>query len=248
MEDLTTQHGRLRHLRQIRKLTVPELSERTGIKIDTIKAHEQRNKFNDAQAKKYGKALQYDWLWLLHREGDDPLTKQPNIAGHKRSQPTSAATTLVTIREVDVYAGAGGGGNMPDAYRRGKSGAWLPTEAVKAEVMFPIEWLVSLGLDPGMTDLVRVRGDSMWPEIDDGDWVFVDRRIHQLVADDIYLIFDGFGIVVKSLAIVRASRGDHPKVRILSANSKYPVEEVPAEDVVIIGRVHYRLGRIVRSR
>jgi phage repressor protein C with HTH and peptisase S24 domain len=74
--------------------------------------------------------------------------------------------------------------------------------------------------------------------------VFVDRRVHRLLADDIYLIWDGFGVVVKSLAIVRASQP--PRVRVLSANSKYPPDDLPFEDILIIGRVHYRIGRIVR--
>jgi phage repressor protein C with HTH and peptisase S24 domain len=84
---------------------------------------------------------------------------------------------------------------MPPAYRQLKNGSWAPADAVKAEAFFPSAWLATLGLDPDFTDLVRIRGDSMSPEIEDGDWVFVDRRVHHLTADDIYLLWDGFGVV-----------------------------------------------------
>lgn len=250
--DLTTPAGRLRYARENAGLTVPDLASRAGIGKEATKKHlSGENGFDLAQAKSYQRATGAGYLWLLERRGDPPkqkLTMGTKARENHATVITDAARSLVSIREVDVNAGAGGGGEMPAAYERGENGTWLPTEAVKAEVLFPTSWIAALGLDPASTDLVRVRGDSMWPEIDDGDWVFVDRRVHKLVADDIYLIFDGFGIVVKSLAIVRGSRGEHPRVRIISANPKYPSEEVSADDVWIIGRVHYRLGRIVRGR
>ena len=158
-----------------------------------------------------------------------------------RAPPQSS---LAVLREIDISAGAGGGGEMPAAYRRLKNGSWAPADAVKAEAFFPLAWLATLGLDPDFTDLVRIRGDSMSPEIEDGDWVFVDRRIHHLTADDIYLLWDGFGVVVKSLAIVRGTKP--PRVRIISANPKYPPDELDLDEIFIIGRVHFRLGRITR--
>lgn len=254
--DFSEPNLRLQYLRKTSGFTVREFAERASVDINKLKAHlTGRNAFDADDAKKYAQAARVPgltYLWLFLREGEDPgdaaLTNARNKPVRSRPVAIGPGTALVTLREIDVSSGAGGGGQMPDAYKRGRDGSWLPTDAIKAEVMFPQSWLVSLGLDPDKTDMVRVRGDSMSPEIEDGDWIFVDRRVHRLTADDIYLIYDGFGIVVKSLAIVRASRGAHPKVRILSANPKYPMEEVPADDVRIIGRVHYRLGRIVRSR
>jgi phage repressor protein C with HTH and peptisase S24 domain len=153
---------------------------------------------------------------------------------------------MVRVREVELYAGAGGGGEIPTQYTRNADGSWSQTDKVLASVTFPAVWLAQMGLDPYWTDLVRVRGDSMFPEIDDGDWVFVDRRIHRLEVDDIYLIWDGWGIVVKSLRIVRSSRNS-PRVMVISANPKYPPEEMPADDIQIIGRVHFRIGRVLRA-
>lgn len=245
-------HGRLRFARKAAKLTLEELAERVGYKVNTVKKHEQRNKFDRDAAERYGRATGHNWLWIMHKEGSPTrqrgLTISSDTSARREGASRPSVVSLVSIREIDVYAGAGGGGEMPAAYDQLPDGSWVPTDAVAAEVMFPESWLVSMGLDPNRTDLVRVKGDSMSPEIEDGDWVFVDRRVHHLQADDIYLIFDGFGIVVKSLAIVRAAGRENPRVRILSANSKYPPEEVPAADVVIIGRVHFRIGRIVRGR
>jgi hypothetical protein len=50
--------------------------------------------------------------------------------------------------------------------------------------------------------------------------------------------------VVKSLAIVRGTKP--PRVRIISANPKYPPDELDLDEIFIIGRVHFRLGRITR--
>jgi phage repressor protein C with HTH and peptisase S24 domain len=250
--DFSTPHGRLRYARKDKKMSISRAAERTRINANTIKGHEAgRNGFDENQAKAYARAYGFSWLWLLHNLGDQRKVSTADVAKVTEHPPMDAidppSTGLVPIREVDVYAGAGGGGEMPAAYEQLKDGSWIPSESVRAEAMFPAAWLTSMGLDPVHTDIVRIRGDSMWPEIDDGDWVLVDRRVHRLEADDIYLIWDGWGVVAKSLAIVRSSRRDEPRVRIISANSKYPPEELPADDVQIIGRVHYRIGRILRA-
>lgn len=259
VDDLTTAHGRLRHARKKKGLTVEDLAERTGINVNTVKKHEQRNLFDETDAKKYGRHLGVPWLWLLHaveQSSKESLRYIPPRLG-KTSQevidtdamPPASGSELVTIREVDVVGGLGGGGEMPAAYVRGSDGLWQPSDAVAAEVMFPFYWLASLGLDPTRTDLIRVQGNSMSPEIEDGDWVFVDRRYQTLSGDDIYLIFDGTGLVVKALQLVRGTKGrDARRIRIISANPTYPIDEVPADDVTIIGRVRHRIGRIVRGR
>jgi hypothetical protein len=248
-DDLATMHGRLRHARRGAKRKVPEAAKAARINVNTWKAYESgRNKFGEDEAKRIGRALgKTNWLWLLHGLGEmkgapgDALDEfDPSVA-----LVDIGRAGLVAIREVDLYAGAGGGGHAPEAYRQLADGSWTPSDSIKAQALFPHAWLALLGLDAGFTDLVRVRGDSMSPEIEDGDWVFVDRRAHRLVADDIYLLWDGFGVVTKSLAVVRAS---HPtRVRILSANPKYPPDEVPIEEIMIIGRVQFRIGRIVRQ-
>lgn len=251
-QDTSTPGGRLRYARKnspltkslgVRAISISGAAERTGINANTIKAHENgRNLFDEAQAKTYARAYGFRWLWLLHNEGP-PLAS--NAAGVAADDEQPINEPLVRLNEVDVFAGAGGGGEAPAAYEQLRDGSWVPSDAVKSQALFPAAWLSELGLDPRQTDLVRVRGDSMWPEIDDGDWVFVDRRVHSIQADDIYLIWDGWGVVAKSLSIVRSSRNE-PRVRIISANPKYPPDELPIDDIRVIGRVHFRIGRIIR--
>lgn len=262
--DLSTPHGRLRHARKEKGLTVQELAERTGINVNTLKKHEQPdgNAFDAPDAKRYARALgpPFHWLWLLHNvehPSKEALTTYRSSPGKPPKKflsgdelPQGSGGSLISIREVDAPAGAAeGGGEMPAAYIRGRDGQWHPSDAIAAHAMFPETWLLSLGLDPGRTDLFRVRGDSMSPEIEDGDWVFVDLRVQRLIDEDIYLIYDGWGIKVKSLAIVHGSLGtENPRIRIISTNPKYPVDEMPADDIVIYGRVRHRIGRIVRGR
>jgi hypothetical protein len=185
----------------------------------------------------------------MHRLGD-PKGSSTNLAGgfaHPEQMEYSATGgpggRLVPVPEIDLHAGIG---NRPTAaYRQLKDGSWVPGSAVKAQALLPESWLFALGLDPAFTDVVRMQGDSMSPAIDDGDWIFVDRRVSRLASDDIYLFWDGYALTAKSLAIVPATRP--PRVRILSANPKYPQDELPLDRIKIIGRVRFRIGGIVRQ-
>jgi len=246
LPDWSTPNARLKWARvQAGYPSIRNAANKRGWNENTYKAHEQGiNNFHEDDARRYGKGFSVNWVWLLHNIGD-PKGKASDAAASATPQST-ISPDIIGIREIDISVGAGGGGEAPIAYKKSKNGTWTPTDAVKAEAFFPMAWLESLGLDPNFTDLVRVRGDSMYPEIDDGDWVFVDRRVHQLSADDIYLLWDGFGVVAKSLAVVRGKRP--PRVKIISANPKYPPEEIALDEIHIIGRVHFRLGRIIHRR
>lgn len=242
--DLSTMHGRLASARDAAGFKSPRAAARArGWNENTYKAHEQRNKFGEDEARRYGRAFGYNWLWLLHKTGEPKGRGQADV-DETDSRPPRQSRSMVTIREIDVTAGAGGGGEAMVGYRRKTDGSYQPSDLVKAEALFPIAWLNAMGLDPAFTDVVRVSGDSMWPEIDDGDWAFVDRRVYQLKADDIYLIWDGFGVVVKSLQLIRGSKP--ARVRIISANLKYKIDEVPLSEIRIIGRVRFRIGRVLR--
>jgi len=244
--DLSKTWGRLRWARERADFKSPRAAAREyGWNENTYKEHERvgGNRFNEATARKYARAFRVNWTWLILGVGE-PTGKTASRPAAELPAPTPHNGDLVTIREIDVSGGLGGGGEAIVAYVPDQHGHWQPADGIRAEITVPFRWLRLLGLDPATTDLVRVQGDSMWPEIADGDWVFVDRRFHQLRADDVYLLWDGHGIVAKSLQIVRGS--DPARVRIISTNPSYLTDEVPLADISIIGRVHARIGRIIR--
>lgn len=140
---------------------------------------------------------------------------------------------MVQIHEVDVNAGAGGGGVTP--YERRNDGSYIPRDNHSATVLFPEQWLRDLCLDPNFTDLVRIRGISMLGVVDDGSWAFVDRRVRTPSPPDIFLLWDGVGVICKYLSVVINSTP--PKVRVSSSNADFPTEEHYLDELNIIGRV-----------
>ena len=113
-------------------------------------------------------------------------------------------------------------------------GALTDAEALAGKVGFDETWLRQMGLDPARLSLIRVNGHSMQPTLNDGDDIMVDSGTGASVAKSgVYVLrFDG-ALMVKRLLPHLGGR-----LSILSDNPDYPpIDNVPASDVAIIGRV-----------
>jgi Peptidase S24-like len=249
--DLSSPSGRLQWARRQAGYKSPRAAARArGWNENTYRAHESgRNRYREVEAKRYGQAFAVSWVWLMHELGQ-PKERPADVAGGfahpgqaEYGAVLEAGGRLVPVREIDIHSGPGG--RAAAAYRQLKNGSWVPSTAAKAQALLPEAWLFALELDPTFTDVVRMHGDAMSPAIEDGDWIFVDRRVWQFAADDIYLFWNGYAFTAKSLAVVPASHP--PRIRILSINPKYPPDELPLDRIKIIGRVRFRMGRIVRQ-
>jgi phage repressor protein C with HTH and peptisase S24 domain len=140
-----------------------------------------------------------------------------------------------TILEVDVRAGAGGGGVPIEAFVHDDSGNVYAAEGIAAEWSLPPA--VMQGLLHAAARHIRVFeviGDSMEPRLFEGDRVFVDLRYTTPSPEGIFALWDGYGLVIKRLQIVMGS--DPMRIRVISANSSYAPYEAGAEDIRIIGR------------
>ena len=156
---------------------------------------------------------------IVHGGGDRSLETDP------------PRTSSNEVAEIDVYAGAGGGGVALTAYdNNGRS-----AEAIRDHWVVP-EAVIS-GLLRSASKHLRafeVVGDSMLPTLQPGDRVFVDTRRTEPNPEGVFVLYDGSTVVVKSLQIIRGS--DPLKIRVISDNPKYPAYEVLAEETHIIGR------------
>jgi phage repressor protein C with HTH and peptisase S24 domain len=111
-------------------------------------------------------------------------------------------------------------------------------EAAFDTFRFSRRWLAEQGLERAQLSALRVEGDSMEPVLNDGDEILVDRAPRPF-RDGIHVVRLGDTLMVKRVASAGPGR-----VALLSQNFAYPPVEVAAEEVVIIGRVVWKGGRV----
>lgn len=146
--------------------------------------------------------------------------------------PARTAATFdapVAVPRLDIAASAGGGG-------------FAGGEAPVAQFGFDRDWLRQLGVRAGALSLLRVRGDSMAPTLDDGDDILIDGDdAAERLRDGIYVLRRDGSLLVKRLA-----RRGGGMVAILSDNPAYPDEGgVALNQLALIGRVVWT-GRRLR--
>lgn len=117
-------------------------------------------------------------------------------------------------------------------------GALAPEETAEGRLRFSQRWLRSLGLDPSHLSVIEVAGDSMEPGLRDGDEILVDRT-QRMWRDGIHVVRIDDVLLVK-----RLEQGPVGKIRVISDNPAYASTERAREDVVVVGRVVWKGGRI----
>lgn len=91
----------------------------------------------------------------------------------------------------------------------------------------------------GHVHIVESLGDSMFPRIHDGDFVFVDTSSRAPSPPGIFALYDGIGQTLKHLELIPNS--DPPRVKIIPENPRYDSYERALDEVTIIGRYLCRL-------
>lgn len=137
-----------------------------------------------------------------------------------------AAQESVSVQEMDVRAGAGGG-----------------TMAETTEVDAPVaEWRLPADLLRGQTTapfaalrIITVYGDSMEPELPPGTKVIVDTSDRTPSPPGIFAVHDGLGLVLKRVEHIYGS--DPPTVRLTSDNPRYAAYERTLDECHLQGRV-----------
>ncbi|RBM06771.1 S24 family peptidase [Novacetimonas cocois] len=184
---------------------------------------------------------------LLCERGDPPITASEvwalsgvipggsdlndGIARATRAQaPRRNADGTITINEYDITPHAGSGAIVEET----ASGSGESHPSVAAWHM-PRAFVENYVSDPSSLAIIRVSGNSMEPDFMAGDRVLVDTAHRVPSPDGVYVLWNGLGVVLKQLMLVPHS--NPPRIRIISVNQTYPMDEVNAEDLVINGRV-----------
>lgn len=147
------------------------------------------------------------------------------------------------IPEIDVHAGAGGGG-FTALESHSANGMTFSREVVRDHWRLPDWLLYSLNAKSGNLAAFPVQGDSMSPTLLDGDVVFVDTRIRQPSPPGLFVLADEFGgVIVKRLEVSSGPGEENIMVRVGSDNPHHMTKELRLDEISIVGRY---VGRFTR--
>lgn len=214
--------------------TAQDAAESLGVSSSTYYAHENGNRGFSSKADHYGRRFKVSAGWLMYGAAPFP-DDMPEIDDDPIPEPLPEIySDTVFVREVDVRAGAGGGGIVAQAYGFMEEGK--TTDPAKDRWSFPKSFVSGeLRTAPGSIDIVEILGDSMEPTLYSGDRVAVDTGHKNPWPDGLYMLWDGYGVIVKRVEIVRGT--ERPTIRCISDNPRHAPFELELSDAHIIGRV-----------
>lgn len=162
--------------------------------------------------------------WLLEGVGDqyidDILESHATSGGDFPMLDTK--DDYVEIQRFNVDASAG-------------HGSAITLEEETGQYAFKKAWLDRRGLNSNNLSVISVAGDSMEPDLRDGDLILIDHATTSLADGNIYVVRFSDGIYVKR---IQHLPGD--KVHLISSNRNYPPIEIAhpvADGVEVVGRV-----------
>ncbi len=148
-----------------------------------------------------------------------------NEASDWESQLEQAATGEKRIPAYNVYASAGFG--LGDT-----------EEQPEGYLTFPLNWLVELG-DVDQMQIIKIDGDSMEPELRNGDHVMIDKSQVRL-ADGLYAVSVDYHLFVKRVRFKGKLKAD-----LVSANPLYPPFEITVADPTDCYQLNQDVARII---
>ena len=162
--------------------------------------------------------LKVDRDWLIHGigevEGPSQFVENPD-------------DSFVAIAHATLRASMGGGAAVTED-------GDTPGRAYH----FRQSWIRhKLKASPAKLRIMHVEGDSMAPNLLDGDAVLVDMTRQLPNPPGISVLDDGMRLVAKRLEHIPNS--DPPAVRVISDNKLYPKYERTAEEFRIIGGIRW---------
>ena len=155
--------------------------------------------------------------------------RKPQARSRRPSPRALPGVPLVPVPEMEVEAAAGGGAVVGECVD--ETARWyLPEAMVRHEG----------DADPKALRILRVKGDSMVPEMHEGDRLLVDTAKRRPATGELFVLFDGTGLVVKRIETVPGEA----RLRLLSANPTYAPYTAFGAEVHIVGKVVWVLRKM----
>lgn len=115
-------------------------------------------------------------------------------------EPVVDYDTFRHVEIVEIAAAAGSGAEVYD-------------ETITDRLAFRRDWLQTHGIDVAMSNVINVKGESMYPTLPDGCSILVDRSRHRRQVGRIYVLRTNDGLVVK-----RLDKNNKGRWRLISDN------------------------------
>ena len=144
---------------------------------------------------------------------------------------TIPAAGLAFVPEMEVEAAAGLGA-LNEEFVSEKARWYLPEGMIRHEADAKPEGL----------RIMRVRGNSMEPDMSEDDRIVVDTARRIPATGEMFVLWDGNGLVVKRVETLREPGPS--RLRLISANPDYTPYTCLAEDAHIVGKVVWALKRM----
>ena len=167
----------------------------------------------------------------LHHAERPPRRKRSGTRQRPSAPQGEGPAPLTAIPEVEVEASAGPGA-LAEEFVAVKARWFLPEGMIRYEG----------SASPAAMRVLRVRGVSMEPELSEGDRLLVDTSRRRPETGEMFVLWDGNGLVVKRVEL--ANRSGAPALRLKSAHPDYANYTCLAQDVYIVGKVLWTVKRV----
>jgi transcriptional regulator with XRE-family HTH domain len=172
---------------------------------------------------------------------DDDWRPTPDADGEGYDRENYSPTIPGAIPELDAKAG-GGEGAVGEVMVLPMGNGTISAHKILDEWRIPPAYLREAVANPERAVVLGIQGDSMMPNYAPGDRVIIDLTEHELRADGVYLISDGYSEPqIKRLQRIMFSVP--PRCKIISDNPTYGAQEVDVDALKILGKVAAYVGR-----
>ena len=226
--------NRIRELRKARGLTMEALARQANTTASQI------NKLEKGERR-----LTDEWM---HRLAEALDCNAASLMVERRGPagalgPIDRSGPSLTIAEIDVRAGAGGGGLADAGVAPDGAGGTVATDELKGYWTFPEDYVRGeLHVSPANASIIEVRGDSMSPTLLPGDRIMVDTGDRNPSPPGVFAMWDGFGVVAKRIEIIPNT--EPVTINIKSDNPNHDGYKRSIDEIRVIGRIVWVARRI----
>jgi transcriptional regulator with XRE-family HTH domain len=215
----------LYYAREARRMSRSELVKRSGVSKQQLSRLENGLiRLRLDHLKPFANALGYSpdqiLLW-----GRYPGASEAQIQGEAKSASEHVA-------ELASRSAAGVAYSKLRSRKEGRHGERIKTE----DWVFPSSFITNkLQASAKNLLVIEAEGDAMAPTIMSGDKVIVDTGHKTPSPDALYAVRDAFdNVIIRRLQLLRATQSS--RVKIISDNPKHAAEEVPLNELEVVGK------------